>query len=136
MWFFFIPDSSVPNVFSPHRSGLHIEPWALDSSCHSRGLVSLQISGWLCFFLSNKLYLSGITLNSLFNAHVTLKIFTLKSGMKDVSVHITGQSLQSILRYPFHFPQNEPILVLLFLFFSTVFTSRGVFHILKTVHYM
>ena len=76
------------------------------------------------FFLSTIVYFSDVTLNPLLNALVTLKIFTLKSSMYAISVHVTGYNLPSIFWYPFQSPIGKPVIIFLFPVFSTVFTSR------------
>ena len=43
-----------------------------------------------------RLYFSDIILNSLVNRGVTLKIFTLRSGMYAVAVHVTDYNLPSL----------------------------------------
>ena len=78
----------------------------------------------VAFFLSTRLYFSGVTLNLLVNARVTLKIFTLKSVTYAVSVHVTKYNLPYILWYPFQFPRGNPVIVFLFPVLNNVFTFR------------
>ena len=75
------------------------------------------------FFLSTRLSLSDFTLNPLVNARVTLKIFTLKSGMYAVLVHVNWYNLPSLFWYPFQSPRSNPVIVLLFPVLTNIFTS-------------
>ena len=51
-----------------------------------------------------------------------LKIVTLKFGMYDVSVHVTGKNSPYLLWYPFQSPRSNPVIVFLFPVFATIFT--------------
>ena len=94
--------------------------WWIDSRWYSHSLGALRILGWS--FLNTILSLSNFTLNLLVNAGVTLKIFTLKSGVYDVSVHVTWYHLPSIFWYTFQLPRSDPVIVFLFPVLTTVFT--------------
>ena len=51
----------------------------------------------VAFLLSAIIYFYGIKINPLVIAHITLKIFTLKSSMYAVSVHIPGWNFPYLL---------------------------------------
>ena len=61
-------------------------------------------------------------MNPLVNTCVTLKIFTLKSGMYAVPVHVIGYNVPYLFWYPLQSPRSELVTVFLFPVLTTVFT--------------
>ena len=123
LWVFYLPASSLSIAFP----GI---TWACIQPCCQYISISISIVYALFEFQDFCIFLKYETLFFLHHvqsfsqyARVTLKIFTPKSGMYAVSVHVYGQNLPSIFVIPSICLEAKPVLVLLFTIFNPVFNS-------------